>query len=149
MTVDEILSLHAGDELDMLVATEVMGLKEGIDLGAFPEHDWKKNEDGTIDYFAMESEYHSGPVCRRCGHSYCDNCYPNGDDVPCVVGAPSYSGEYMYWVKGVLDKVGGTGSGALSYANGKWFTNYEGNIIVASNLSEVVCRLALLRVLDK
>lgn len=42
----------------------------------FPEHDWARDEDGKIDEFAMEYEYHNGPYCNRCGYSFCIHCTP-------------------------------------------------------------------------
>jgi uncharacterized protein YbaR (Trm112 family) len=52
----------------------------------YPTHDWVKNEKGEIDDFAFEFGDHSGPVCRRCGYSFCIFC--KGDEgynaEPCV-----------------------------------------------------------------
>lgn len=51
-----------------------------------PEHDWETDENGKIDEFAMEYEYHNGPMCKRCYHSFCIHCNPNGfNDGPCVI----------------------------------------------------------------
>lgn len=34
----------------------------------------------------MEYEYHNGPVCKRCYHSFCIHCNPDGfNDGPCVI----------------------------------------------------------------
>ena len=52
----------------------------------YPEHDWKTDEDGKIDEWAMSYEFHNGPVCKRCYHSFCIHCEPNGfNDGPCVI----------------------------------------------------------------
>ena len=52
----------------------------------YPEHDWITDEDGKIDEWAMSYEYHNGPVCKRCYHSFCIHCEPNGfNDGPCVI----------------------------------------------------------------
>lgn len=52
----------------------------------YPEHDWKTDEDGNIDEFAMEFEFHNGPACKRCGYSFCKYCEPNGwNEKPCVI----------------------------------------------------------------
>ena len=52
----------------------------------YPEHDWETDEDGKIDMFAMEYGYHNGPRCKRCYHSFCIHCKPNGfNDGPCVI----------------------------------------------------------------
>lgn len=52
----------------------------------YPEHDWETDADGKIDEWAMSYEYHNGPVCKRCYHSFCIHCEPNGfNDGPCVI----------------------------------------------------------------
>jgi len=50
------------------------------------EHKWVKYENGNIDMFAFDMDFHNGPVCERCGYSYCVNCDPEGDKKqPCIV----------------------------------------------------------------
>lgn len=50
------------------------------------QHSWVRNEDGEIDEFAMEYEYHNGPVCEFCGYFFCIHCTPDGyNDTDCVV----------------------------------------------------------------
>ena len=52
----------------------------------YPEHDWETDEDGKIDEWAMSYEFHNGPMCKRCYHSFCIHCEPNGfNDGPCVI----------------------------------------------------------------
>ena len=57
----------------------------------YPEHDWVRNkEDGSIDEFATENDYHNGPSCRRCYYSFCEHCVNDFDealkeDLPCVI----------------------------------------------------------------
>lgn len=52
----------------------------------YPEHQWRRKENGEIDDFAMEFGYHNGPVCERCGYSFCEHCEPDGyDKGPCVI----------------------------------------------------------------
>lgn len=52
----------------------------------YPEHDWIKDENGEIDEWAVDSEYHNGPMCKRCYHSFCIYCDPDGyKDNPCIV----------------------------------------------------------------
>ncbi len=50
----------------------------------YEKHEWKKDEDGNIDLWAMEYEHHNGPRCERCGESYCAHCNPDYDDEPCI-----------------------------------------------------------------
>ena len=52
----------------------------------YAEHDWEREEDGTIDDFAMEYEFHNGPMCKRCYYSFCVHCDPDGwNKKPCVI----------------------------------------------------------------
>lgn len=52
----------------------------------YPQHDWETDEDGKIDEWAMSYEFHNGPICKRCYHSFCIHCEPNGfNDGPCVI----------------------------------------------------------------
>ena len=51
-------------------------------------HSWRKDDDGSIDDWAYESSdsIHHGPVCKRCGYSFCVLCDEDGyDDGPCVI----------------------------------------------------------------
>ena len=54
------------------------------------EHDWYRNKDGSIDFFASEDDHHNGPLCRRCYYAFCEHCVNSVDkaleeDLPCVV----------------------------------------------------------------
>lgn len=53
----------------------------------YQEHDWVLNEDGEVDMFAHEREFHIGPSCKRCYHSFCIHCDPEGWNkaLPCIV----------------------------------------------------------------
>ena len=52
----------------------------------YPEHDWKKDRNGEIDEMAMEYEYHNGPVCSRCWHTFCVSCETyEENNGPCVI----------------------------------------------------------------
>lgn len=66
----------------------------------YPEHIWRKDENGEIDEWAMEYEYHQGPVCERCGDSFCIHCEPDGYEThrKCVIDryeCPTCG--YMLW----------------------------------------------------
>ena len=54
----------------------------------YSEHLWYKpeNEGGDIDW-GWSDNYHNGPVCERCHHSFCVHCDPDGYNkgLPCVV----------------------------------------------------------------
>jgi hypothetical protein len=45
----------------------------------YPEHDWKRNKDGSIDMWALDVGYHNGPMCQRCYESFCEHCNPHWD----------------------------------------------------------------------
>lgn len=45
------------------------------------KHNWQKNEDGTIDEFARDSEYHNGVYCVDCGKTVCVCCNPDYMDL--------------------------------------------------------------------
>lgn len=52
----------------------------------YPEHDWERDEDGKIDWFALDYGFHNGPGCSRCNYSFCIHCDPNGwNKRPCVI----------------------------------------------------------------
>lgn len=40
------------------------------------EHEWRTHEEAPdkIDTFAYSIGIHNGPVCVKCGYSYCQNC---------------------------------------------------------------------------
>ena len=47
---------------------------------------------GEIDNFAFEYEYHNGPVCERCGFTFCMYCQPEGwDDESCPETMEEYN----------------------------------------------------------
>lgn len=74
---------------DFKIATEFLSLKEGVDFGCWDNHDWKKDENGNIDYFALDYECHNGPECLRCGFSFCHHCDPEEIDSCCEVKPPA------------------------------------------------------------
>lgn len=48
------------------------------------KHNWKKNEDGSVDEFAFNRDGHNGVFCEDCGKSSCVHCdgysYDDMDD---------------------------------------------------------------------
>jgi hypothetical protein len=83
----------AGRCLDAWIAEVVFGLKEGVDFGVFPTHDWKLDEQGEIDTCAWTNDFHMGPQCQRCNESPCCLCQGYEDTLkePCEVDPRSYS----------------------------------------------------------
>lgn len=53
----------------------------------YPEHDWERKKDRSIDEFAMESDFHNGPRCKRCYDTFCVHCVPDGYEThkPCII----------------------------------------------------------------
>lgn len=39
-------------------------------------HTWRKDGE-DIDIFAVDQEYHNGPICERCYEGYCLHCDPD------------------------------------------------------------------------
>ena len=76
LTPEQIMELKERD-----TAKEILHIHQ-----EFSEHQWRRTAEGKIDEFAMYVDCHSGPVCERCGYSYCEHCEPNGwDEEPCVI----------------------------------------------------------------
>lgn len=48
-------------------------------------HNWKKNEQGDIDLYAMTmyASAHHGPMCTICGVRFCIDCNPEIMDTDC------------------------------------------------------------------
>ena len=100
--------MNAGRELDALVAEKVMGLKPGVDFGAWPEHEWKRDEDGTVDVFGFDADTHNGPVCVRCGYGYCHHCQKE-PSAPCEKRPRRYSTDIAAaW--GVVERLAALGN---------------------------------------
>ena len=51
----------------------------------FSEHSWARKENGEIDDYAFSVGYCNGPVCERCGASYCVHCGKEEDVGKCIV----------------------------------------------------------------
>ena len=37
-------------------------------------HTWKRDENGKIDIFAYDHNFHNGPRCIVCGYGFCHHC---------------------------------------------------------------------------
>lgn len=74
------------------------------------KHSWKREPDGSVDYFAYEGDTHNGPQCEACGECFCHHCEPerwqailDGTDPEecedwheCPLPSPEFIGEH--WV---------------------------------------------------
>jgi len=41
------------------------------------KHHFRKEEDGSVDVFALDADYHNGPYCLRCDEYFCMHCNRN------------------------------------------------------------------------
>jgi hypothetical protein len=47
------------------------------------KHKWQKLPNGSINHFAEYGEFHKGPICVECGHSFCEHCQPEEWESEC------------------------------------------------------------------
>lgn len=89
MNKEEFLNLPLEDK-NKLIAIHVFG-RNLSDFDEHQEHEWILDEDGEIDMWQLESGFHNGPACSRCGYSYCEHCHYNSDIHPlCVINPENY-----------------------------------------------------------
>jgi hypothetical protein len=74
------------NELNLLVCKYL-----NIDCSTKPEHSWKLNDLGDIDYMAYSEGYCNGPYCIRCSYSYCEACILKKDiKKECILCPPNF-----------------------------------------------------------
>lgn len=39
-------------------------------------HKLRRNDNGEVDVWVMEEDFHNGPGCELCGESWCHHCKP-------------------------------------------------------------------------
>ena len=59
------------------------------------DHEWIKaakaaghvlrKDEGKVDWFVMDSGFHNGPGCSKCGKSWCQWCTSPSEIEPCQV----------------------------------------------------------------
>jgi hypothetical protein len=47
------------------------------------KHNWVKDEDGNVDEWAWERDFHNGVFCNRCYKMFCVHCNPDYDKDEC------------------------------------------------------------------
>jgi hypothetical protein len=56
------------------------------DVGDHVKHEFKRNELGEVDMFALSYDWHNGPMCIHCDQAWCHWCTPmsvlEADDCP-------------------------------------------------------------------
>jgi DNA primase catalytic subunit len=40
-------------------------------------HKWLKDEDGEVNMWVLDMDYHNGPYCEACEQSFCEHCEDN------------------------------------------------------------------------
>lgn len=78
--------LHAGPELDRLIAEKVIG----SDMTILPEHQWRREGSGARIQDFEFNDIHHGPKCDRCGYFYCVHC-DDFNNSHCALDIPIYS----------------------------------------------------------
>ena len=82
------ISLEADGDLIINVDVESLSVTEQGDFAPVvhgewiptAKHKWRTREDGEIDEFAWDYEYHNGVICDICGFSPCIHCHPDYDE---------------------------------------------------------------------
>ena len=54
------------------------------------KHNWKINEDETVNELAWNYEFHSGVICVDCGRVVCVDCNPDYDKLDDCPGNKKY-----------------------------------------------------------
>lgn len=135
--------------LDALVAAHVFGLVEGQDFGEWPEHEWERLKNGSINIYSYDEYPHVGPRCTRCGYCYCRLCQDMPGE-PCQREPRPYSEDDRYSMTVVrqMHQRGFRVSIGI-YGRAEWqveFAGPESNQFgrhVGSGLPEAICRAAL------
>ncbi len=53
-------------------------------------HQWAtlpEEDGGGINFFAQEAEFHNGPMCVKCGYTFCEHCCDPHPLPPCDGGS--------------------------------------------------------------
>lgn len=142
--MDDVIAV--GREVDRAVAEWM-----GDDLRVLDKHDWKLDEKGKIDMWAMDADPlpHNGPACTRCGYSFCYECHGDAGykAQPCEITFPYYSTSIDAAVKAWRELAKRGFALALSFTeDGKCNCQLaDGSSIVCGTLAEVICRIVLVR----
>lgn len=91
---DHDLNRATDEQLNRAVAEA-----RGKDTTVRAAHDWRRDEDGEIDTGAWDGDRHNGPICARCGYSFCIHCE---DDTaytaePCAPPFPDICSQPAAW----------------------------------------------------
>lgn len=98
----------------------------GDQMGIWPEHDWKRDENGVIDEYAYEDGYHHGPSCVRCGARYCYECSSGRSDL-CEANPKQYADSLTTLIP-VVDAYSTKHKWYWSIGNGSLSGSYKGII---------------------
>lgn len=90
------------NKINKILAEKMFSLKPGVDFFKNGKHEWYLDENGEIDMFAYQEDYHNGPVCKNCGYFYCEHCDENVNE-SCEKNIPEYTSKLGFWK--VLEKL--------------------------------------------
>ena len=83
VTNDETESMFNKEQIAYNMAIELfkkqIPMKPKHTLIKYGKHKWKRDENGNIDEFAWDFDYHNGVMCEVCGECYCVHCDPDYD----------------------------------------------------------------------
>lgn len=48
------------------------------------KHDWYLDDEGFIDIWRLDEDYHNGPQCMRCQQFFCKHCNRDWKDYECT-----------------------------------------------------------------
>jgi hypothetical protein len=84
-------------EANRIIAERIMGI-DSEKFEGLGTHEWYLNDDGEIDTSAYYEENHNGPMCMRCGYSYCHHCQDGPDErIMCKSEPNSYTDHILYF----------------------------------------------------
>ena len=127
-------------EINEYLAENMFGLVRQKDFGEWKEHDWQKDDDGSIDNWAFSLGYCNGPMCQRCHHFFCEHCSKDYEKElhagPCVIEAPDYIKNYEL----VIAKCKGL---AIKKCNTQWIVVYNNHRGISKDLGKAICAAAI------
>lgn len=130
-------------EINEYLAENLFGLVRQKDFGEWNEHDWEREDDGSIDNWASSYEFCNGPRCSRCWYSFCEHCVKDYQealkkDLPCIKEAPNYIKNYqdvLYKAEAFVLKKQSNSNNFEAYFNGYKATDFD--------LGRAVCLAAI------
>ena len=57
-----------------------------VEIAESKGHKLRRNDDGDIDHFVTDVDFHNGPGCETCGDAWCEHCTDPAKIEPCDGG---------------------------------------------------------------